>query len=577
MDERHRGRVLHAVVVIGVFLGVCAVLFKTRDGSHPVADVVLTGLVGLLFLGAGVFAHRRRPDNNTGLLLVAVGVATFAEDLQLSRDPVTHTFGLLVAHVASPMIVHLVLAFPKGRLSTWPAKGLVIAAYLAALGLGLLRTLFGGSLPAGPRNLLAITQTSTLAIAVSQVLEFSGALIAISIVIVLCHRWLTGTSSTRQMLAPVLGVALAGATASAVASLLGPQHADYAMVLTGAKIALCLWPLAFAVGVLRTGPRPAAVTDLLVALRDPLTPGQLRDLLAQTLRDPSLRLWLWHPPTRTFRDVDRAPVDTEAQRDLVTYVDYHGRRIAALVSRDTSWEDQRLLGAVGMIAGLVVDSQLRAEEEQDRLAEVRASRARLLELADAERQRVERDLHDGAQQRLVAVALGLRLAQQRLGTGTEELAALLNASVDEVDAAMAELRDLARGIHPAILTQAGLVPAVAALVERTPLPIELSASSVPRLPATIEATGYFVAAEAVTNALKHSGAELIEVEVALDNGSLYVRVTDDGAGGADLCAGSGLRGLRDRVQAIGGDLTITSVSSKGTTVEAAIPTGGGHG
>lgn len=569
---------MHATAGAGALLGVAAVWLKARDASHPVPDVVLTGLSGFLFLGAGVFARRRRPDNNTGPLLVAVGVAMFVEDVQFSRTPVLFTTGVLLAHASSPFVVHLVLAFPRGVLGTRPARALAAAAYADVFVLAPLATMVAGPRP----NFLAtIAHQPSLSHLLDSAVNAVGAVIATGVAVVLWHRWRTGTAKTRRLLLPVLVIGLVGAVASALAGAIRSQHADYPALITLYKVAFCLWPAAFVVGVLRAGPGQAAVAELLVALREPRSPAELRDLLARTLRDRSLRLWLWHPPSGGFRDVDGTPVDPCGAVGAVTFVEHRGRRVAALVGRTTSWEDPRVLAAIGAVTGLVADEQVRAEEERTRLAELRASRARLVALADAERQRVERDLHDGAQQRLVAVALGLRLAQQRLehdsdGGSGSELAALLSASVDGVEAAMAELRDLARGIHPAVLTQAGLVPAVAALLERTPLPAELSATAVPRLAPAVEAGGYFVVAEAVTNALKHARAERLRVDVRLDDGVLRVRVEDDGVGGAAVGTGSGLSGLRDRVHAAGGELVVTSAAG-GTTVEAAIPLAGARG
>ncbi|MFC7614380.1 sensor histidine kinase [Actinokineospora soli] len=241
--------------------------------------------------------------------------------------------------------------------------------------------------------------------------------------------------------------------------------------------------------------------------------------------------------------------------------------------REVPWEDARLAEAVAALTGLVLDNQRLAAEAEARLAEVRASRIRLVTAADDERRRVERDLHDGAQQRLVVVALGIELARRRVD-GDPELAELLESTAAGMAAAIDELRELARGIHPALLVDAGLGPAVAELVDRTPVRVRVSGPELPRLPAPVEATAYFVVAEALTNVLKHAGAGCrAEVVLSVDRGVLRVEVADDGAGGATIETGSGLGGLRDRVRALDGELTVRSSAGSGTTVTAEIPLG----
>jgi PAS domain S-box-containing protein len=203
--------------------------------------------------------------------------------------------------------------------------------------------------------------------------------------------------------------------------------------------------------------------------------------------------------------------------------------------------------------------------------ELTASRARIVEAGDAERRRIERNLHDGAQQRLVAVAVTLRRTEGELERGTADATALLRAARAELGEALAELRELARGIHPAILSERGLVPALEMIAGRCELPVELSAELTDRLPEPVEAAAYYLVAEAMTNASKHARASIVRVEVARDEGSAVVRVSDNGVGGANQRGGSGLRGLRDRVEALGGTLTLDSPAEHGTAVTARIP------
>jgi signal transduction histidine kinase len=208
-------------------------------------------------------------------------------------------------------------------------------------------------------------------------------------------------------------------------------------------------------------------------------------------------------------------------------------------------------------------------ELRESLEELRASRARIVEAGDAERRRIERDLHDGAQSRLVGLALLLRAASKR-AQGDAELAGLLERAQEELDTSLAELRELARGIHPAVLTDRGLEPALQALASRAPVPVTIEACG-ERLPGPVESAAYFVVSEALVNIAKYARATEAAVAVRRANGRLIVDVTDDGVGGADARGGSGLRGLADRVAALDGTLAVESPAGRGTRVHAEIP------
>ncbi|GGM90496.1 two-component sensor histidine kinase [Lentzea pudingi] len=567
MGVTHSRAVLWGLGAAGVVLGTTAAVLKAADGSHPVPDVVLTTSAGALFVAAGLFAAVRVRANPCGPLMVLVGLALFAEDLQLSQDPVVFTAGLLVAHVSTPLVLHLVLAFPDGRLEGRAPRALVAATYIAAVVLPAVGTPFvdwAGRFPAKPDNLLLIVDAPGFTTGLLWTMNACGLVIAAGVLVALLRRW-----RARPALRPVLVMALAGAACSAVAAAIEPT---YAVAIAAYKVAFCLWPLTFTLGIVRTAPRAADLTNLLLALRGEV---DLRELLARTLHDRSLRLGEWDPVTRTwqFRDENGELVTSAPGERTVTLAWSENGPIAAVLRRDTTWDDPRVLEAAGTVVRLVTEHQRKLDADRARLAEARRTGVRLVELADAERQRVERDLHDGAQQRLVVVALGLRMAQQRLDTrGDPELAELLASTADGLDAAIVELRDLARGIHPVALTQGGLVPAVTALIERTPLPVELASPTLPRFLPPVEATAYFVVAEAITNALKHSGATSVTVTLDLDADRLHIRVCDNGIGVLNG-SGSGIAGLADRVRALEGHLRVEGNSGVGTAVHATIPVG----
>jgi signal transduction histidine kinase len=211
---------------------------------------------------------------------------------------------------------------------------------------------------------------------------------------------------------------------------------------------------------------------------------------------------------------------------------------------------------------------------QDSLAEVRASRSRIVEAGDLERRRVERDLHDGAQQRLVTLAMSLRIARARLGADADpEALNMLDELRAELQLAIAELRDLARGIHPAVLAEQGLRNALESLVLRSPLPAQILSCPSDRLPSAIEIGAYYLVAEALTNTIKHADASAVTIAVTKRRGTVEVEVRDDGRGGAAIDTGTGLRGLADRVASLDGHLSVVSPAGRGTCVKAELPCG----
>ena len=255
----------------------------------------------------------------------------------------------------------------------------------------------------------------------------------------------------------------------------------------------------------------------------------------------------------------------------VTKLDSEGEPVAALIHDPSLLEDPRLVEAAAAAARLSLENARLHAETRAQLAQVQESRARIVTAADEVRRRIERDIHDGAQQRLVALGLQLRNAERRLGRETDpEVGKLLADAVGELQLAVYELRELARGVHPAVLTDEGLAAALESLVSRTPFPIVLDVDE-ERLPEQVEATAYFVVCEALTNMAKHAHASKATICAHRRDGVVTVEIEDDGVGGAFAKDGSGLRGLADRVDALGGRLTIDSPPSGGTRIVAEMP------
>jgi signal transduction histidine kinase len=301
---------------------------------------------------------------------------------------------------------------------------------------------------------------------------------------------------------------------------------------------------------------------------------QLRDAVARALGDPSLELGYWLPDERRYVTADGQPLATATSAGgsapATTPIERGGERLAVLVH--DPGVDGDLVQAVGAAASLAIANTRLQAALVAQLAEVRASRTRIVQAGDQERRRIERDLHDGAQQRLLGVRLALRLAHARLEDGNVQTATEVLGEADAaVVDAIEELRALARGIHPPILTEEGLGPALSALAGRAPVPIDLSIDT-GRLSPAVEATCYFVAAEATANIVKHATATRARIDVDVADGIVTLVVADDGIGGADV-EGDGLRGLRDRVEAVAGRFQVDSPPVGGTRVSAWIPCG----
>jgi signal transduction histidine kinase len=330
-------------------------------------------------------------------------------------------------------------------------------------------------------------------------------------------------------------------------------------------------PAAYAIGMLRTGLTRSAIGAALVELEPGPPPGRLRDALSRALGDPALQIAFRMQDRSGYLDTSGQPVDPSqlpAGR-VLTPLDASGD--AALIHQDELRHEPDLVKVAVTAASLALEHARLQAEVQAQLEQVRASRARIVEAGDAERRRLERDLHDGAQQRLVTLTLALGMARSRAAGTDPELRSLIESASKEAREALVELRELARGIHPAVLTETGLAGAIQALVERSPVVTTIAEVPHARFPPAIEATAYFVVSEALANVAKHSMAGTAQVTIRQLPERLIVQVSDDGAGGARPGGGSGLRGLADRVASAGGVLRVDSPPGAGTRLEADIP------
>jgi signal transduction histidine kinase len=298
--------------------------------------------------------------------------------------------------------------------------------------------------------------------------------------------------------------------------------------------------------------------------------GTLRAELSRALGDPSLDISYWMPDRAAFVDAEGRTVslpEPDTGR-AVTMIERDGERIAALVHDTAVLEDPGLVEAVSVAAQLAASNAQLQAEVRARLAELVASRRRIVEAADEERRRLARRLHQGAERRLAELTPRLQSARDSaLGDTTRERIVQAESQLAQT---LEELGELAQGLHPRVLVESGLAGALDAVVERVPVPVELSVDAT-GLPAPVEAAVYFVCSEAVANVVKYAAASRVRVAVAADEQRVTLRVEDDGIGGAALDAGSGLRGLADRVEALGGALSVDSPAGAGTRLAAEIP------
>jgi signal transduction histidine kinase len=476
------------------------------------------------------------------------------------------------------LLIHLLLSFPSGKLESGVDRLLVTIAYLNSTLVQLATILFTDPARQGcaqcPGNSLLITHSQAAAVLNAAQVDIAVAVFG-AMVVILYRRWRDSTANQRRAFAPVLAVG--GLTFALLMTELIIEQAGLSSSLAdGLTLALfgslaCL-PFAFLLGLVRFRFSQAeAINSLVGRLGGGGGRGSLRDALAEALGDPTLELAYWVLKHEAWVDAEGRPMRLEPAPEgkIATVIEHDGRRVAAIVHDSELEEEPDLVKAVGAAAALTLENERLEAELRAHVDELRASRARIVTAGYAERQRLERDLHDGAQQRLMALGINLRLARNRL-TDDAEGAALLDASLEELNEATSELRELARGIHPAVLTDRGLDAALNGLAGRSPVPVELVATPDERLPSPVESAVYFVVAEALTNAARYAQARSVSVSVMRTNGQVDVQVSDDGVGGADPAHGSGLRGLSDRVAALDGRLELTSAND-GTTVRARIP------
>jgi signal transduction histidine kinase len=573
------------------------VLFQTA-GVLDYIQFELALLTACIAVAGGLLVWKRLPGNQVGPIMTLAGFSFLCIFLVWSRSDPLYTIGLAVLAGSTGLLVHVLLAYPTGRLTPRERWFVVVAGYAVPGALWLAHLLVhdpnrpspdnaGGAFQR-PDNVLMVTSVPALDDLLQVVVGWWCALLLACLVVVLVRRWRRASPIARRLVAPVLWAGVIWAVHKAWQWLplaefkasLYRERSGY-LNLLGTIDDLLGWveilalvsALLFA-AVLRQRLARSGVADLVLELDATPAPERLQQALARSLGDPSVQVLYRRHEERGW--VDSAgrpaapPAGTDPSRAVVTVT--RGGSVIAAIVHDAALREQpiRVRGAAAT-AGLALENERLGALARERLDDVRASRARVVAAGDTARRRIERDLHDGAQQYLIALYLQLRQLEAQTNAGpAQALGSDLEAAAAAAERLNQELRTLADGIHPAALSERGLPGALASLAATAPLPVRVLAVPQQRLPEPVEAAVWFVVSELITNAAKYAQAGGVIVRAVLDH-ELHVRVEDDGVGGVVVTADGGLEGLRDRVAALRGRFEVDSPPGAGTRVDAWLP------
>ena len=537
-------------------------------------------MIGWGFIGTGLYTWAKRPDNSLGSLMVATGFAWLVAGLGSADSPVLFTIAGLFGSVWVVTTMHTLLAAPDGKLARGDRRIIIAAYLLVTVGVLPLWLFYDPSTDCEncPENVFMIADSETAVDILGTAINVIAIVLLVLVVRSLVRRWRRATRAERRLYAPMYGAGIA---------LMLALLAQISLQSAGSRRRRAHRGLPRRAGPLRAravpvhgrvhahapdperrrggaggAPERGAARSGTSATRSPRRSTTRR--WSSSTGCPSAAI-TWTPPAA------RVELPEDGPGRCVTKIERDGECVAAIVHDSTMPEVRQHAERVGAAAALALENERLDAELRAKIDELRASRERMLRIGLEERRRLERDLHDGAQQRLVSMALNIRLARAKLNADPLAADRLLESAGTELDSALEELRELARGIHPAVLSDRGLGTALETLASRAPVPVELAELPDERLPEAVELAAYFVVAEALTNVAKYAKASHATVEVARENGRVLVEVADDGVGGADPEGGTGLRGLADRLAVLEGRLEIQSEQGRGTTIRARIP------
>ncbi|MGH2906047.1 MAG: sensor histidine kinase [Solirubrobacterales bacterium] len=560
-------RLTNTLFACAVVLAICnVVLVATSQGIDATSA---RGWLGILIEWAliviGIATAAMRPTTLVGPIVATVGFALAVTPLLgVESVPVQ---GVMISTIGVAVFIHVFISYPSFHLESDDDRFFVSSAYAATLLIPIPAILFVGS---------GTDLAGVFAVAALVQLVVSLAVMAM-LVRWMARKWSSASQIQRMGLAPVLWGFVGGAGVFCVRivfEVVGASAQLLKLTDFGFSVATSWIVVAMLFGHLRLRSSHA---DAVGALVEKLTQEErfttgVRDALAETLQDPTLEFAFWLPNRQQYVDADGHPVALPGPESgrLTQLVERDGEPIASIIFDEAISDQSELVRTAGNAAALVLENERLDAELRARVDELQHSRARLVEASDVERKRIERNLHDGAQQHLVSLALSLAMAQSKLQSRPDEAAELIEQSINDLAQATDDLHELASGIHPVILSERGLAAAIETLADRAPIAVKLTGVPEARLPNQIESTLYFVVAEALTNVAKYSEATGAVVRFVETEAAVIVEIQDDGIGGADARSGTGLRGLGDRVAALDGELSVDSKPGEGTTIRAAI-------
>jgi signal transduction histidine kinase len=529
--------------------------------AFPTTGDIVNLVIALCFMAACVVAWLQWPGNRVGLPMTVSTLLWIVHSVPV--PPLAPLpFGLarwVLSGLWPAALAHLFLAYPTGRLGRMASRGWVAVAYVESALVRLV--LWAENDPAHPSSWFA-----ELVLGAEVAIVIAMAVFWLQLV-----KWWRGSVAERRAIGIVLAASLLATLLYAIWVPIWDLGLRSAIpwVDTVMQLSIGVVPVAYLVTLLRNRIDRARVADLLVRLNGGAPPDSLPQALAQALHDPSLSIGYWVPEQERYVDHEgrETSLPLEDPHRVVTRVDHGGAHVAVLIHDPALLRSPGLVEAVCAAAAIALENQRLTAELRARLNQLAASRGRLMKAVALERRRLERDLHDGVQQRLLSVAMTLGMAE----TAESGNRTLIAEAKSAVLTALDELRAVCDGIHPPVLTERGLPGAVREMTAVAPVPTEVTIHLPTPPPPEVETVTYYVVAEALTNIGKHATATRSSVSIGFSDGSLVVEVGDNGCGGADPAAGSGLRGLAERVEAGGGTFAVTSPTGQGTVIRAVLP------
>jgi signal transduction histidine kinase len=581
-----QGAGLVAIGVLGAVATTAAVwiLWESTIVRSPEGTAVVKGLLVASYVGVGLYTWWQRPQSRLGPLVATGGFLYALTTLVGSRDAWVFTLGRLSLAGIIVYFAYLFLCFPRDRLSSELERRLVVAFSAVSAAVWVLVLLLSKTLPHGgaysdcardcPANPVQVFDVShSVTSAVNLTANVVTAVALAAVIVLLVRKARSPAHLRRRAVVPLLWAAIALTGTYAAYSVLTEAGVTHHITLLrfASGVAALTVPIALLIGQFRG--RIFAATNLWRVLANAgtqrLTSVWVEEILGSSLGDPSFALGVWEPARRRYVDSSGAPLELpkSSSARTVTLIDLDGQPALALIHDPALMDEPEIVNGLGTTALLLLENARLVDE-------LHASRARIVESAERERLRLERDLHDGAQQRLMAIQIKLALARESAGDG--QLGEQLDELSSDASSAVEELRSLAHGIYPTVLRERGLAHALMSFTRAVPIPVAIVDEGVGRAASGVEVAIYYCSLEAIQNAVKHGGAgSRVTVTLGSSNGCIEFAVEDNGAG-FDPAAdsdGVGLVNMQDRIAAVGGELLIDSVPGRGTSVSGSVPAG----